>query len=115
MGEADERADALIKTEEVDVEGTKLDRERQAALEMDSCRRLVAQIVVSNAPHRSAQTMPAGCLAACAMTPACSATGRAPLMSPRRVKKRFKPARRRSWRPQSWKASASASPRSNSA
>ena len=50
MGEADERADALIKTEEVDVEGTKLDRECQAALKMDLCRGLVAQIVVSNAP-----------------------------------------------------------------
>ena len=39
MGEADERADALIKTEEVDVEGTKLDRECQAALKMDLCWR----------------------------------------------------------------------------
>ena len=48
-GEADERADALIKTEEVDVEGTKLDRERHAALKMELCRGLVAQKVVSNA------------------------------------------------------------------
>src|ERR1700751_1402767 len=48
-GEADERADALIKTEEIDAEGIKLDRECHAALEMELCRGLVAQKVVSNA------------------------------------------------------------------
>ena len=42
--ENDERADALIKTEEV--ERTKLDRECQAALTMELCRGLVAQKVV---------------------------------------------------------------------
>ena len=49
-GEASERADALIKTEEVGAEGTELDRECQAALKMDLCRGLVAQIMVGNAP-----------------------------------------------------------------
>src|SRR6202041_2316628 len=48
-GEEDERADALINAEEVDVEGTKLDCERYAALAMALCRGLVAQKVVSNA------------------------------------------------------------------
>src|ERR1700735_3526857 len=49
-GEEDERADALINAEEVDVEGTKLDCERHAALTMALCRGLVAQKVVSNSP-----------------------------------------------------------------
>ena len=49
-GEEDERADALINAEEVDVEGTKLDCERYAALTMALCRGLVAQIVVRQAP-----------------------------------------------------------------
>ena len=48
-GEADERADALIKTEEVGAEGTELDRECQAALKMELCRGLVAQKMVSTA------------------------------------------------------------------
>ena len=48
-GEADERADAMIKTEEVGVEGAKLDRECQAALKMELCRGLVPQIMMSNA------------------------------------------------------------------
>jgi hypothetical protein len=48
-GKEDERADAMIKTEEVRVEGTKLGRERQATLTMELCRGLVAQIVVSTA------------------------------------------------------------------
>ena len=48
-GKEDERADAMIKTEEVRVEGAKLGRERQAALTMELCRGLVAQIVVSTA------------------------------------------------------------------
>ena len=43
----DEHADALIKTEEVGVDGTKLDRERHAALTMELCRGLVAQKVMS--------------------------------------------------------------------
>jgi hypothetical protein len=47
--EADERADALIKTEEIDAEGIKLDRECHAVLKMELCRGLVAQKVVSNA------------------------------------------------------------------
>src|SRR6202051_4828898 len=50
-GKEDERAGgAMIKTEEVRVEGAKLGRERQAALTMELCRGLVAQIVVST-PH----------------------------------------------------------------
>ena len=60
--------------------------------------------------RRVAQTAPAGYLAACAVTPPCSATARAPRMSPRRIRKKFRPARRRNWRARSWKASASASP-----
>jgi hypothetical protein len=48
-GEADERADAWLKTEEVGVEGTKLGRECHAALKMELCRGLVTQKVVSNA------------------------------------------------------------------
>src|SRR5580693_1201557 len=48
-GEEDERADALINAEEVDVEGTKLDCERHAALTMELCRGLVAQKVMGNA------------------------------------------------------------------
>src|SRR5258708_27702871 len=48
-GEAAEREDARIKTEEVGAEDTKLDRERHAALKMELCRGLVAQIVVSHA------------------------------------------------------------------
>jgi hypothetical protein len=47
--EADERADALIKTED-GIEGTKFGRECKAPLAMKLCRGLVAQIVVSNAP-----------------------------------------------------------------
>src|ERR1700730_17317020 len=43
--EDDKRADA--KTEEVGVGGTKLDRERRAALKMELCLGLVAQKVVS--------------------------------------------------------------------
>src|SRR5580692_7874957 len=48
-GEAAERKDARIKTEEAGVEDTKLDRERHAALKMELCRGLVAQIVVRHA------------------------------------------------------------------
>src|ERR1700736_6705379 len=48
-GEADERADALIKTEEIDADGIKLDRECHAVLKMELCRGLVAHKVVSNA------------------------------------------------------------------
>src|SRR3984885_2641791 len=48
-GVVDERADALIKTDEVRVEGTKFGCEFHAALTMELCRGLVAQIVVSNA------------------------------------------------------------------
>jgi acetyl-CoA carboxylase alpha subunit len=47
-GKEDERAGgAMIKTEEVRVEGAKLDYERHAALTMKLCRGLVAQKVVS--------------------------------------------------------------------
>src|ERR1700733_9811340 len=46
-GKTAERRDARIKTEEVGVEDTKLDRERHAALKMELCRGLVAQKVVS--------------------------------------------------------------------
>jgi len=46
-GEADDPADARIKTDEVGVEDAKLDRERHAALKMELCRGLVAQKVVS--------------------------------------------------------------------
>src|ERR1700733_907650 len=48
-GKEDERADAMIKTEEVGVESAKLGRERQAALTMKLCRGLIAQMVVSTA------------------------------------------------------------------
>ena len=48
-GKEDERADAMIKTEEVRVEGAELGRECQSALTMELCRGLVAQIVVSTA------------------------------------------------------------------
>src|ERR1700684_1871290 len=48
-GKTAERRDARIKTEEVGVEDTKLDRERHAALKMELCRGLVAQIVVRHA------------------------------------------------------------------
>src|SRR6202041_1196056 len=49
-GVVDERKDARIKTEEVGVEDTKLDREFHAALTTELCRGLVAQIVVRHAP-----------------------------------------------------------------
>src|ERR1700722_8472719 len=49
-GKTAERRDARIKTEEVGVEDTKLDRERHAALKMELCRGLVPQIMMSNAP-----------------------------------------------------------------
>src|SRR5580658_74446 len=45
-GKTAERRAARIKTGEVGVEDTKLDRERHAALKMELCRGLVAQIVV---------------------------------------------------------------------
>src|SRR5271156_1199919 len=45
--EAEGREYARIKTEEVGVEGSKLDRECHAALKMELCRGLVAQKVVS--------------------------------------------------------------------
>src|SRR5258708_8261960 len=48
-GEADERADALIKTEEVGIESTELNLECHTALKMELCHGLVAQKVVSNA------------------------------------------------------------------
>src|ERR1700735_5552078 len=48
-GKEDERADAMIKTEEVRVGGAKLDYERQATRAMELCRGLVAQKVVSTA------------------------------------------------------------------
>ena len=48
-GETAERRDARIKTEEVGVEDTKLGRECHAALKMELCRGLVAQIVVRHA------------------------------------------------------------------
>src|SRR5271168_2434332 len=46
-GKTAERRGARIKTGEVGVEDTKLDRERHAALKMELCRGLVAQKVVS--------------------------------------------------------------------
>ena len=48
-GEADERTDTLIKTEEVGVEGAELGRECHAVLETELRRGLVTEIMAGNA------------------------------------------------------------------